>query len=1518
MKKSFNKFLAVFVSFVMAVGMVPFSGLVADAATVVGDSSAVTTTYKQVEPSDLTDGDQVLITYNGNVLVAKTSTTAGKSDTTIASDASEITNPPKGSVWNLVESDGKYFFEVTDVETGDMPASGANRLKVDDQGLRISDESSGFTLASNGRIYRERGFSNPPYYGIAYENDFIGKGYYIFSWDETTISISNATKFTFYKKIDVAELTINYQITDADGNITSSKQVVQSTTPGSTVSPDDYFPNNDIVSIDDYTFEKMTYNSTDYTDNQVTVNGDAEITVTYRKAEKVDFIVNFYVNGNKHSSSYSKSVKLNSTQVVDLSKFDSCTFNEMTVNGEVLTEKNNSFKITEKLEVNYYYTDPDGPDYVEPDGDLNGKPQPEYPNQGAVKTSKTATDKDFQSTGLTRVELGVTGVPLKQGTDVVLVIDVSRSMDDDVNGQGTDDTSKKRIQIAKDSALQFVNQIFANNEDGSKSNNRISVVVFSSSGYTNGVLCSLKNVDNKQTVIDAINSISNNPSGGTDYDNAMTMAASVLETVKGTTRNRAVLFMSDGAPENGYNGATGYDIYPNYFKEHEESAYIKSTYNATIYTVSFGLKGSRYDELTETRCQQILRDYMASDSTCYKNANSKEDLQNAFTNIATAIRKAGTNAVVTDTIGDDFSLQMGNAYPSGVEATFPSDYDTSIKILSYSQVDSDGNGIGTPEVIETVTFSDDGTSVTSDKLDSTNIISGNKIVAKNFVYDMNTKTFTWTIGDITSAKIVLSFVEYLNGSMSGGATEKPDYHTNKEALLTYTNYQGIDNSKLPFDDPTLPWGKASVNIVYYLVDKDGNPINSAGEKVEFAWRVEVSKEGPIGINLNTPTTTINASEYNNSGYTLCDQNADYTINNVGSLTGNASIDINGKGTKVVGDYPYTTSTVYFGVLAKTDLEEDTVVLDYGKPVSIDVRDNDGFKSATLDSVSAIYNNPDAALNTGTDNELPEGFDKSATNKYGTLSIKDQDKVTYTPDKYMEGVDKYYYAVKGQTSEGEQTVDTYKYSSVSIIPATSVYYEDNFGGAGTDNQTGGITYTKDENITITTEGTSQTEEQSSNNSDNYGKDSSYSDDAADSNGSSTKIVGNGSQAATFTFKGTGFDLIGRTNSTTGKILVNVYAGSEVGSPEDAISTHVIDTLYQTGTGLYQIPVYNWICSEYKDASGDAYTNGQYTVQIKVAKDQTFYLDAVRIYNPIDVSKNTEDAQIAKAEYDKANESNAQIDEIRELLLSQSALDPTKDCAVFVDKNGEVGFEAFKNVGPNNEVYLAPGQSIGFNISTTSAPKTIQLGVKAPNGASSFVVYTDGDVSVGTESLSTATDMYYKLDTTKIKFTNGKAYIMINNPASNDNIISLTNIKLTFDDAQSSATYEADEPVIAKTKARTLALVRAAEPVEILSAGFTESSVKVNKESTLEVVTSDNAEDVSVLDSEDNEITPSSKSSELNEDGNKVFTINIKHTTAGTNSYKVVAIGSDGNTSESVDVSINVKKQTLLDIIASWFR
>lgn len=111
-------------------------------------------------------------------------------------------------------------------------------------------------------------------------------------------------------------------------------------------------------------------------------------------------------------------------------------------------------------------------------------------------------------------------------------------------------------------------------------------------------------------------------------------------------------------------------------------------------------------------------------------------------------------------------------------------------------------------------------------------------------------------------------------------------------------------------------------------------------------------------------------------------------------------------------------------------------------------------------------------------------------------------------------------------------------------------------------------------------------------------------------------------ATFTFKGTGFDVISLTDNNSGEIFVDVYAGKEAtGTPvkqltvnnyygykQDENGKWVVDT--ESSNALYQIPVMK--------VSGLDY--GEYTAVIRVAyskffdtakKNQySFWLDAIR--------------------------------------------------------------------------------------------------------------------------------------------------------------------------------------------------------------------------------------------------------------------------------------------------------------------
>ncbi|WP_195928865.1 VWA domain-containing protein [Clostridium sp. 1001270J_160509_D11] len=1014
----------------------------------------------------------------------------------------------------------------------------------------------------------------------------------------------------------------------------------------------------------------------------------------------------------------------------------------------------------------------------------------QYPNQGSVKVNKQvteATKENFENTGLARLELGVKGVPTKKGVDAVLVFDRSASMNKTVSN------GKTRTQVAKEASIKFIEKVLEDNADGSFSNNRIAIVTFNANATR---LVALS--DNEAELIKAIEGLSNTVSSGdTNYDAGVIEASNILNSARnqsGYNREQAVLFFSDGAPQNGYNdvnkptNSDGYNHDATYnelksagafLNKHKYSTQVKNL-PATMYTVGFGL--ADYSGFTKSQMEEILRDYMATSSETFYSVQSAGELTDAFEKIGTAIKKAGTNAVVTDKMGPEFNLQMGKQYPSGVKnAAFPEDFDTTIKVSSY-KVDSEGNRTGNPTNIETVTFSNDGKTATSDKLpDKSNIIENNKIKAKNFTYDLSTETFTWDIGDITQDEIVLSYPIYLENSMEG-TRGAGNYDTNESAILNYTNINDKPWHK-DFEVPSLPWKSANVKIEYYLVNENGQPINSAGTVVPWEYRVTLSNETrPLakGSNLN-----IKATDNIPKGYVLHNKDAFYKIDKVGTENVVRTYSENDKSTQVTGTSPYTTSSVAFGVMTTTDLTPDTIVLDYGKPVTFNVLDNDGLKDITLNGVveqegTALGVNLNSGVSTTPNNK----FTNEATDDYGKLEKKNNNgDVTYTLSKYMDGIDKFYYEVTGKTTgqDGKEE-DFYKYSSISVIPATSVYYEDNFSSGTTnkDKTTNGIVYNGKAWEKVTNGTTDGKEEQDAEQGINttYGQDSSYANDTTFSYGSAHVVTAEkGTPAsAKFTFKGTGFEIIGRTDNNTGMMTVKVYDLKS----NTLVRNIPCNTVYEEQDGvLYQIPV----------ISVDGLSYGQYKVIITVTgtTDQdgmnhssTVYIDGVRIFNPID--PNGTDATEANNKYKEDNEANQVVYEIRNLLLDKNSLTGGTDAngIVYVDTEGNItNPTTYKDLGPNNEVYLKKGNSIGFKL-RSSQPAAIKIGLKTPNGeAGEVTVGSSKDSSGDPIVLNTATSMYYDV-TNKIVFDdNNEAYVVITNTGDNDAIVSLTKIKFTFE-------------------------------------------------------------------------------------------------------------------------------------------
>lgn len=386
-------------------------------------------------------------------------------------------------------------------------------------------------------------------------------------------------------------------------------------------------------------------------------------------------------------------------------------------------------------------------------------------------------------------------------------------------------------------------------------------------------------------------------------------------------------------------------------------------------------------------------------------------------------------------------------------------------------------------------------------------------------------------------------------------------------------------------------------------------------------------------------------------------------------------------------------------------------------------------------------------------------------------------------------------------------------TIEVIPATSVYYEDSFAKfANGKNTASGAKWS-----TVGTEDVNATQALSAigdTNRDVYGYDNAYEKCSTFSLGSAQMVTVNSDMltnwdansawpTASFTFKGTGFDIISLTNNQSGTIFVDVVRTSD----NQKVKGYIVDNYYgykqENGTWvvdpnskdtLYQIPVIK--------ASGLDYN--EYTVTVKVvygaAADHTgkgyysFWFDAFRVYNPMGLENNYIE------EYVKDNEGYPQYIKLRDQLLNNSA-SATK--MLFIDGAANASVADYKNFGPNNEVYLAAGQAISFTINGESV-KSIQIGAKAPNGVA--VLNVNG---AEIKTLDTATEMYY--DITE-QATNGSYKFTITN--NGNNILSLTNIKITFGSNATASLAELgeDDAVQAVSLVRSLYAAPVVEPVE----------------------------------------------------------------------------------------------------------
>ena len=466
--------------------------------------------------------------------------------------------------------------------------------------------------------------------------------------------------------------------------------------------------------------------------------------------------------------------------------------------------------------------------------------------------------------------------------------------------------------------------------------------------------------------------------------------------------------------------------------------------------------------------------------------------------------------------------------------------------------------------------------------------------------------------------------------------------------------------------------------------------------------------------------------------------------------------------------------------------------------------------------------------------------------------------------------------------------------ITIIPATTVYYEDTFSDFIRFEGSG---------CSWTTDGTTVSKEQSADRIDHggnvYGYDQAYDTMSKFSLGSAHKVTVSGGNYATakFSFYGTGFDVISATTNTSGTIVVTVTDAN------GKSKNYLVDTYYgyeyvngewkivtDAEKALWQIPVMKVANLDY----------GKYDVTITVAYadffshgqngggSYDFWLDAVRIYDPAGA------ADGSKENYEKAYKADGECwptyMELRDMIIrgKSFAADSTANGMIFIDgQTGNVSMADYTSYGPNNELYLAKGQAVAFRLNAAGNVADIQIALKAIQAgikAHAVIATTDG-AKLFDGDIETATDMYRS-----ILAANEKTVVITN---TGDGILSITNLKVTYSEKPGAT----DTLSLTMDEKSALAALSAVDEVLNPKTPFEPGKVDVRVEDKdITVITSP---DVDGIEIDGEKVTDFTVDSET---GNRIWKKPIDRILKDNPEISVVARDSNGNVSAPVTAPV----------------
>ena len=698
---------------------------------------------------------------------------------------------------------------------------------------------------------------------------------------------------------------------------------------------------------------------------------------------------------------------------------------------------------------------------------------------------------------------------------------------------------------------------------------------------------------------------------------------------------------------------------------------------------------------------------------------------------------------------------------------------------------------------------------------------GSLSVAKKYEgYAPENETFGFTVlVDLTGHDYYDSYKLEYTGTQNGTTDENGHFTLKVGDTVTFAGIPAGATYKVVEDSPQAgdTWVQETTSDVTGKIEADVTSAAVVTNKTkttvkDYVIYAEAGKTvtyAPDGVTITeltaqtTGDTVINTNVKGGKGeFTPESPNEKYVVNYTGTTTNNGNFT----GTITVYTYKATDKVYVFDYGLESNIADATTgdgLFQDGTFYNDKAKDTVDDTTAKLDQITSEASDID-------DRQTEITGNQNAINRDGSA----EGEVTFKPIAFMDKVEKYTYTanitkVDTEFNSANPETGTTVHGTIKTMPANVVYYEDNFNKDGKDDSAVKIIYSGTTTTDRSTDGTDVKLEQSNDQKEQYGHDNAYAKGDTYSSGSSTKMEK--SATATFTFKGTGFDIISRTNTETGTIGVKVYKGTKAsGTP---IRNIPLITYYDDGD-LYQVPVIHE-----KDFDYDTYT---VVVEVKSYNPDgiVFYLDGVRIYGPLYDQEHTDDE--GNTTYDSDNyldsEVDADINEIRPMIVGNTA-DETKDNhamlmqyqpggnavlsaggnTVVETLDGTVpkgatettaDFERYWKWGPNNELYLEPGNAVGFLIPVdyydlTDSHTTFQIGAKTTSekAVTLKTILPDGTEAKDSPiTVNSATDMYYKINVTedmKITVDDGMEYYQVIIANTDGGMVSLTNIKSTCD-------------------------------------------------------------------------------------------------------------------------------------------